>query len=99
MPIDAVFNVLIYNADLGTNDTSTLTKIKVYPNPIIDEVYFEAIESIQKITIYNVSGQEVFNSEGDSPKMQINLSSLPAGIYVAKLLTNKGIETIKLSKK
>lgn len=100
MPINATFNILIdTQSGMGVNDISSNSMTKAYPNPLVNQVNFESKEQIKSISIYNLLGQEVFKSNGNSNQMTVDLSSLPIGTYVAKIKTDKGAESIKLIKK
>ena len=59
----------------------------IYPNPVSDVLMIDANEPLTLISIYNQSGQCVLQTN-DS---QINVSHLPAGIYVFRALTINGI--------
>ena len=56
--------------------------LSAYPNPVADKLYIENITSGSTVSIYNQVGQlvlEVLNAQ-----QGIDVSSLPAGLYVVK---------------
>ena len=63
---------------------------KVFPNPTSGNVTIEA-ESIMHISIYNIMGQQVFDSEVDTDSIIINMKQFPAGSYIVKIVTANGI--------
>ena len=81
-------------ADMEIKDSATLSTKKVeqefdwgiYPNPTSGLVSVKGIENINNITLYNVTGTALLNS--NSP--QIDLSSLASGIYFIKVKTANG---------
>ena len=71
--------------------------VTIYPNPannlIRIDVETRLIASVQRIDIYNVTGQMVITST----KTEINVSDLESGIYFVNILTDKGCVTKKIS--
>lgn len=66
------------------------TTVSVYPNPSHGIFNFSVNDANCLVNIYNVLGQEVASSSITSNKGQINLSSQPKGIYIYRMLTEKG---------
>jgi len=67
-------------------DINYQEKIKIYPNPTIDRVYVDCAEQqVIKMQIYNVVGECVLKRELGSGTNDIDISSLPTGIYVIKI--------------
>lgn len=85
-------------------DINTFSEnIKLYPNPsngILNLDLTEVNFSFKTISIYNLLGVSVFNSNIISGTInQIDISHLPSGYYIAKIFSeNKGIQ-IKIIKK
>ncbi|SMC75355.1 T9SS type A sorting domain-containing protein [Moheibacter sediminis] len=100
IPEGARFN-LLFQADaiMNTNETQIENSSTAYPNPIIDKVNFSSKSIIQKISVHDFSGKIISESNPDSDKITMDLSKLRAGIYVAKIQTKEGVQTIKLIKK
>ena len=90
-------------ADMEIKDSATLSTKKVeqefdwgiYPNPTSGLVSVKGIENINNITLYNVTGTALLNS--NSP--QIDLSSLASGIYFIKVKTANGTSVKRVLKK
>lgn len=60
------------------------TDIRIYPNPVNDKFILETNTEIEKnLVIYNNLGLEVrkINNEGKGTKIEIDISTLPKGIY------------------
>jgi hypothetical protein len=77
------------------------TELKAYPNPFTNQLTIEANESIFKIEIYNLLGQKVKSFEINNPSeitIDIELSELAQGNYIAKVTTQNLILTIKINK-
>ncbi len=89
-------------SDIPTYDLSTLNKIhkeqwleseisiKVYPSPATDFINIE-ITPVDTgrlvLELYNISGVKVLNKVAvNQPVMQVNISDIPSGIYLLKVL-------------
>ena len=79
-----------------TNETSVSVKnvaqpalVKVYPNPANDVLFVDIPGSaVQQITITDATGQIMGNYAVKQAQTTINISSLPAGVYVLGLMIN-----------
>lgn len=62
-------------------------QLRVYPNPVVDEVTIESVVDIKNIAIYNMAGSMVQPTgcfvEGN--RVRMNVASLPQGIYFVKV--------------
>ncbi len=76
---------------LGVQKISTATTITVYPNPSHGVFNFSLPDNnTYQVKVYNVIGQEVNTAVVSSANNAINLSAQPKGVYIYKLLTEKG---------
>ena len=83
----------------GSTALRNITKstLKMYPNPVVNEVNFESAESvINTIEIINLQGQIVYSEKAGNASSRINLKHLPSGIYYAKVHLGGEIKTEKL---
>lgn len=85
--------------EMGTVDT-TLGEIKVYPNPISDYLALNLPASVDfaKVQIFAMNGQ-LIQTTNTKQGEKINVSSLPAGVYVVKINTGNQVVTTKVVKK
>lgn len=98
MPENALFNVYVADEPLGI-ENETVAEITSYPNPTTGEITFTSKESISKINIYNLLGQEVKQITGNnSKKVTVNISGLATGNYIAKVQAGKAVKSVKLIK-
>jgi len=73
-------------------------KIRISPNPVVDEIHLSDISNVQRIEIINLVGQEIMTIRNPENKI-INVSHLKAGVYMISLYSNDAlIQTSKLSK-
>jgi hypothetical protein len=76
---------------LTTAEFDPAAQIKMWPNPSTGIVRI-ATENPVNVVITDISGKVVFTMNEVSNEMQLNLSSLQKGIYLAKMTTNEGVE-------
>jgi hypothetical protein len=73
--------------------------IKVYPNPAVDKLTVESgAFPVDKVSVYDISGRKMANIRLISSKF-MDVSALPAGMYLLKIETGAGCETVKFNKK
>lgn len=95
-----------YSKPLATNEISTLTTIKAYPNPTADDIIIEAnfnTNTTVQINVLNLAGQIVLAqkttfTEGNS-SLKLATNMLQTGMYFIQLSDNTGVNTLKMFKK
>lgn len=77
---------------LNVNETALNAQIKVFPNPVRDILSVVVPNELvgAKLRLYSVTGQEVVEKTLLEPTSQINISSLPSGVYLLKIETASG---------
>jgi len=90
-------NVKVIN-NTGLNIQKATNAYVIYPNPVSESFQINGIDEVVTIKLIDVSGRtmlskQVFGNE------QIFVSSLPKGLYIVKIYTNKGGVERKLVKK
>ncbi|MFD0963030.1 T9SS type A sorting domain-containing protein [Pseudofulvibacter geojedonensis] len=79
-------------AVLGIGDYILDSSLKMYPNPVKDNLIVSGNNNLKSITIYDVNGrllQEV-SFIGNQLERTISLSELETGMYVVKIVSSKG---------
>jgi hypothetical protein len=76
-------------------DTSS---IKMYPNPVLNTLTIEANSEIQRVSIYNVLGQEVMSRSPKSNATTLQTSELQKGMYMVTTEINGNSSTSKIIK-
>jgi len=80
-------------------EESAFAHVKAYPNPFADEVHVAGVEAASRLLVVNEMGTLVrsINLHGE-PQIALQLSELPAGVYL--LVVERGAErkTIRLVK-
>ena len=91
-------HVRVYeNATLSTTNFSNNT-ISFYPNPTNDIINVSSSETIERITVYNLLGQEVFSKEINSNDFKLDINNQASGTYIAKINSKGKSQSIKLIK-
>jgi len=77
------FIAKLANSNVGINEIANEKAITVYPNPSSDKitVSFSSNEK-GELQILNLSGQLIFYKEINSMREEIDVSKLPAGVYL-----------------
>jgi len=88
--------VFKYAAEVLTVDNFAFAKaISLYPNPTSDLVNISSTGTIARLELINLSGQQIKVFE---PLTVISLKELPAGMYLIKITTDQGVETLPIIK-
>ncbi len=86
---------------LKVKDYSALTGIRVYPNPVMDDLYIDySNRGAYEVHIFDVTGKEILAKPDNKSNIKLNLSSFPTGIYVVAIVDRKArkIKTYKIKK-
>ena len=84
----------------GVNNVSENEEVELFPNPAhnIITLNISGIIHSGQISILNEIGQEVKLFPILDNKTSFDISNLPAGIYIAKVIVNNNLTNIKVSK-
>lgn len=86
--------------NLGVDDVTKNSNVKVYPNPVNDVLSISFEQGISSVAIFNLLGQEVFSKSINANETTINVSNLAAGTYLVKVeIDTNDVKTIKVIKK
>jgi hypothetical protein len=91
------------NFELKTNTLSTSNNViegfSFGLNPTQGVLRLRAKGILDKATVYDVLGKEIFMQKGNSTKMVLNLSHLSQGVYFTKVESNGIIQVIRVIKR
>lgn len=88
----------IKTATLSTNN-NVIDGFSFGPNPTTDIIKLKANVILDHVVFYNVLGKELIATKIKDKDIEINLSSLPSGIYIAKVLSGDITQSFKVIKK
>lgn len=83
---------------LGIPDLEN-ANITFYPNPVDDILNISYTNEISQVSVYDLSGKQAYTINLYKKNAQLDLSQLPAGIYIVKFEAAKEIKTFKIVKK
>jgi extracellular elastinolytic metalloproteinase len=90
----------ICNSGLGLSENKT-TQIQVYPNPSNGKLTVKnSASEIQQIELVDLSGKIVYTKsiENDNYEIAVDISSLKKGLYLMKVQTRNGFQTVRVEK-
>jgi uncharacterized protein (TIGR02145 family) len=74
----------------GLENISYKKELKVFPNPALDNITIDYAEKINRISIFNLLGELVYQRQASNIRNEINVSNLPNGIYIMKIDSAEG---------
>lgn len=91
-------NLYLYKGTaLGTAKFET-SNVKMYPNPLKNTLTIEANGSINKVSVYNILGQEVVKASPKSNSVTLQTNELHKGVYMITTEIDGKISTSKVIK-
>jgi hypothetical protein len=69
---------------------------KIYPNPFSETIRVDCASRIESIQIFNVEGKLVYNQS--NPSRDLNLSTIPKGIYILRMISGDKLFIQKIVK-
>ena len=66
-------------------DSQKEIKFSATPNPVLNILRIEASDQISEITIYNLTGKQIFQTSINSLSAEIDMSNYAKGVYFIKL--------------
>lgn len=69
-----------------------------YPNPVQDVLNLGYTENITNVTVFNLLGQKVMESNANSTSVKMDLSALSSGSYIVKVSSADLVRSIKVIK-
>lgn len=82
---------------VSVKNDQAVVAAKIYPNPAKDVLYIDA-NSVDQIVISDVTGQIITSLSNAASHIEINISSLPSGIYLLHLSGNGNVANVKFVK-
>ena len=86
-----------YKKLLATKKVLKSEPLKLYPNPVQDEIIIDTENKIYTCEIFDILGKAILTYNNLSQNT-IEISSIPSGPYLLKIITSKGTQTNKFIK-
>lgn len=91
-------NVVLTAATAGVGDLNPM-QAEIYPNPVRNELNLVSELKMNEIRIFNALGQMVISEKPEALQTKIDVSTLKPGLYIVQILTEKGVQSVKVVKK
>jgi len=75
---------------------NSIDLVKVYPNPVLNNLRIENLYDATNINIYNVMGQVVRTIPSATGSISVDMSNLSNGLYFIKMQNGKTVRTEKI---
>ncbi|MDR2206890.1 MAG: GEVED domain-containing protein [Flavobacteriaceae bacterium] len=97
-PTDCIWSINASCSTLAVDDPVAKSDLAYYPNPVKDVLNISSKQGVESVEIYGVAGQKVMSVSKVS-NGQVNMSRLPAGVYIVTAkLANGQAESFKVIK-
>jgi len=93
--LDDVSVIPIETVSVPENPTGI--SVGIYPNPASDLINIRSTETINKISVFNLTGKMVISRDVKADFYQLNCSILPDGLYIIRIETQNGLITKQVS--
>lgn len=80
----------------GVDDLNVVNNIDVYPNPTNDIINVNADQTILRVGLYNLLGQEMLSITPDTTSTVIDITDYNAGTYFLKIDFENGTRAVKV---
>ncbi len=91
------FKIAAFDASLGTQAFSDAS-FKAYPNPVKNVLNLSYSQEMTSVAVFNLLGQQVLSKSLNNSNAQVDMSVLPQGTYLVKVMVDNQIKTIKIVK-
>ncbi len=82
---------------VGVEENKT-KEIKVFPTLTNDFINIVSVQEMISVNVYTLSGKCISGNEPHSTEFSLDVSNLPAGNYLVRVLTGKEIATVRIIK-
>ncbi len=76
--------------------------LSIYPNPASDKIIIDLANVVLNpnnlVSVTDITGKELISRKVNSPKMEMDINSLPAGVYCIKLISKDQNAAISVEK-
>jgi len=83
-------NAYIQVGPAGVDAASWEKEISIYPNPANDQLNINSGFRIESVALFDINGQPKISKVECGGSFSMNLGNLPEGIYILKIVTEKG---------
>ncbi|MBT8254195.1 MAG: T9SS type A sorting domain-containing protein [Flavobacteriaceae bacterium] len=88
----------IWQATLSTNEFAISDSVRIYPNPVKDDVFYINSPQPIDVQIYSMLGQRVSTVSINSDSNSVRIDNLPSGLYLVEMKSGDVTTTRRLVK-
>ena len=94
---ETIYNTLSIEEEVEVDE---FTELYFYPNPINDRIFiaFPNAISVVEVSIFDVVGHQIYNSQLFESKPSIDFSYVSSGLYFIQIKSENSLKTFKLLK-
>lgn len=94
------FCTAVFTNEILSNEEISSQSFSIYPNPVLDKLTIENTKlEIEKIKITEASGKQIFQKNTNAPKIEIDFTHFPKGVYFITIESKGKTKTEKVIKK
>lgn len=94
---ESVKMVVMFSATLSGFEDKNEVTFSMFPNPAISQLTVESEDAIQHLSVFDLTGKSVYESDFEQSKVNVNVEFLDRGVYLVRLQTESGAVVKKLS--
>lgn len=83
-----------FNLELSIKEFSEQDMVKIFPNPVVDDLNYSSREEISQVELFNLSGSKLGNLEFRGSEGKISLRRYEPGIYLVRFTLSNGKQNI-----
>lgn len=87
-----------YDPTLGANENTFVT-CSVFPNPATEFILVSSNNTVNHFEVYNIAGALIMSKPVNEKSFSVNVSELPTGTYLLKMISEGLIQTQRFLKK
>lgn len=96
-PISTNVALTLIDGSMGLQNT-VFSALKFHPNPVKDILNLSNTSLIQAVEVNSILGQQLFKKEFNTNQCQIDVSTIPSGIYLLKVFCEDQVKVIRFVK-
>lgn len=91
-----LFHLHVYYSPTHVEENNHLEDVRIFPNPANQTLNIVSTD-MNRVTIFNVVGQKVYDMESNGGSMNVNLSTWNDGVYLVRIQTPSGQKTQQIT--
>jgi len=89
---------VVNSANIDDKGDSRANNLLIYPNPIKERLTIKSNDTIQSVTVFDISGKKIIDFFANNTEINLNFESLKNGLYILNIKINNSIVMAKIIK-